>query len=187
MALEVTVNKRPEVPNSEYSSNQSASGLLHRIHALEVKDPAFAFRWFVYVPDAGGLYQCIAEKLTATFPKVPAKSRFTSGRVNYFPDNNEIDGLTITFYETYDYDVTRWLSRWCGKIVHEDGSYGVPNDYKKEIIAQLLLPGSDTPSLTLTYKGAWPTDRGAYNLAYDDESGRITVEAQFSVDELTMS
>lgn len=177
MALEITVNKSP---------TNSSGGVLNRIHAFGLKDPALTQRWFLYVPDAGDLYQCIAEKITATFPKIPAKSRFTHGRMNYFPDNNEIDGISVTFYETYDYDVTRWLSRWRGRVVHEDGTYGVPSDYKKDVTAQMFLPGSEQPALTLVYKGAWPTDKGAFEFSYEDDSGRIMVEAQFSVDEVEL-
>lgn len=180
--LIVPLKKRPETP----VTRNSYGNILNRERVFNLKDPALPTRWFVNVPDGGDIYTIVAEKITATFPKIPAKSRFTSGRMQYYPDNNEIDGLTITFYETYDYDVTRWLSRWRGRVVHKDGSYGIPVDYKKEITAQLYLPGSDTPSVTCVYKGAWPTDQSAFNLSYEDEANRIMVEAQFSVDELEM-
>lgn len=161
--------------------------MLNRINALNAPDPAVNFRWFVTVPDGGQGYDYVAERITATFPKVPAKARFTHGRQNYYPDNNDIDGITIAFYETYDFRVTKWLSRWRGRIVHPDGTYGVPRDYQRDIIADLYLIGSNAPVLTLTYKKCWPTDQGAFDLSYEDETGRIIVEVQFATNQVDQS
>ena len=161
--------------------------MLNRIHAINAPDPALNFRWFVRVPNSGYGYDYVAERITATFPKVPAKGRFTHGRQNYYPDNNDIDGLTIAFYETFDYRVTKWLSRWRGLMLHADGTYGVPKDYYKDIVAELYMPGDNDAALTLTYKDCWPTDQGAFDLSYEDEVGRIVLEAQFSTNRVELS
>lgn len=160
---------------------------LNRIHALGAPDPALSTRFFCFFPDVGeDIYMALALKVQATFPKVPAKSRHTHGSVRYFPDNNEIDGLSITFYETYDFKVTKWLSRWRGLIVHEDGSYGVPTDYQKDIVVQCFLPGSDSPAMVFTYKECWPTDQNPFDLQYEDENGHLLIDAQFSTNKVEM-
>lgn len=161
--------------------------ILDKIHALNAPDPALKSRFYVYVPDITDLYQCVVETIQPTFNKIPAKPRFTAGRNEYFPDNNDIDGLSITFYETFDFKVTAWLSRWRSKIVHPNSTYGLPKEYKRDILVHVYSYDSEHPLIIMKYIGCWPTDQNPFNLAYEDETGRLQVDAQFSVDGLELS
>lgn len=157
-------------------------GILDRTYALYAPDPALPFRFYVVVPDTNGLYNCVVEQVQATFRKIPAKPRFSAGSNDYYPDNNDIDGLSITFYETFDYRVSAWLSRWREKVVRADGSYGLPTEYKKDITVYAYNYNSESPVLTIVYKDCWPTDQSPFAFSYDNVEGRLMVEAQFSVD-----
>lgn len=161
--------------------------ILDRLHALYAPDPSLKSRFYVYVPDTNDPYHCVVETINATFNKIPAKPRFGGGSNTYFPDNNDIDAITITFYETYKYQVCAWLSRWRALIVKPDGSYGLPPEYKRDFRVALFNYNNEEPTLTLTYKGCWPTDQNPFALAYEDAEGRLQVEATFSVDNLEMS
>lgn len=161
--------------------------ILDRIHALYAPDPALKFRFYVHVPDVDDMYSCVVDTISATFPKVPAKARFGGGSNTYFPDTNDIDGLSITFYEAYDYRVTAWLSRWRAKVVKPDGTYGLPPEYKRDITVMMFNYSVETPVMTMTYKDCWPTDQNPFALSYEDSEGRLQVEAQFAVDNLELS
>ncbi len=158
--------------------------LLSREIALSVPDPALSTQWVLRVPFVNSTIQVVAEKVTATFSKVPATARFNTGSNTYYPGTNDIDALSITFYETYDYRVSQWLRQWRLLVVHDDGNYGVPAEYKKKMFVQMYSSQGNIAQ-TLTYHGTWPTDKEAISLSYDDETGRITVDAQFSVDSMS--
>lgn len=156
--------------------------ILDRFNALNAPDPALKFRFYVYVPDTTDSYHCVVENITATFVKIPSKPRFNGGSNSYYPDTNDIDGLSITFYEAYDYRVSAWLSRWRALVVRSDGFYGIPSEYKKTIMIHAYNNNSENPTLKLQYSGCWPTDQQPFEFSYEDATGRMTVQAQFSVD-----
>lgn len=160
--------------------------VLSRAFALNVDDPALKENFFVRVADTTSQYQLLAERVTATFPKTPAQARFGGGKNTYFPATCEQDGISIAFYETYDYKTTAWLSKWYNEIIDENGNYGYPTKYKKTIVVEAYLPGEDRITMKMTYFGCWPTDRNSFEYTYEDESGRQTVEVQFSVDRMKL-
>lgn len=157
--------------------------LMLRDRALSAPDPALSTLWLVQVPFNSSVTFLVAEDCTATFPKIPAESRFANGEHRYRPGFKDIDGLSITFYETYKYEVSEWLRLW-QNMIYKDGIYGVPSDYAAPITVTLYSKHQSAPVRTLKYLNAWPTDRGPYQLNYNEETGRTTVQAQFSVDGL---
>ena len=158
--------------------------MLNRQYALNAVDPALSTRWYVMVPGATSPTFAVAESVTATFRKIPAKSRYRTGKNSNYADNSEIDGLTIVFFETSDFQVTKWLRTWREMVFHPDGTYGLPVQYKKDIFVQMLGIENNNVQLSLKYTGAWPTDQSPWTLDYEDATGRVKVEAQFSVDEM---
>lgn len=158
---------------------------LERDFALSAPPPALKSLWKVQVNFAQSVSFLVAESMSPTFTKVPAEAHFTGGSNDYYPGNADIDGLSITFYEVHNHLVGNWLTAWQKKIYDPQSHvFGLPAEFKADIIVNLYSRQSRQPTKVLTYKGCWPTDRGPYELSYDDETGRITIVAQFAVDEL---
>lgn len=157
--------------------------LLLRERALSAPDPALTTLWMVRVPFDSSLTFLAAEDCAPTFPKIPAEARFAQGEQRYYPGYKDIDGLSITFYETNDYKVSEWLMQW-QKRIFNNGVYGLPRDYMMPIIVTLYSKHQSKPVRTLSYQRAWITDRGPYQLNYSEETGRLVVQAQFAVNGL---
>ena len=149
--------------------------------ALAAPDPALSALWLIQVPFNTSVKFLAAESVTATFPKIPAEARFAAGEHVYVPGFKDIDGISITFYETDKHEVSEWLMKW-QRLVFYKGVYGSPPSYKKQVVVSLYSVGRTKPTRILTYKNVWPTDRGPYELTYSEETGRLVVQGQFSVD-----
>lgn len=138
---------------------------------------------------AGGLggfigpqQRIIAEQVSFSYANTGQNKRFGGGKSTYYPDMTEISGASLTFYEDVNYSVTRYLFQWKGAIFGDDGSYGLPGDYKRDITLECFSYTNDSsPVLVGTLKGCWPTDQSPLDLNYTSE-GRVTVQCQFSVD-----
>ena len=158
-------------------------GMITRDAALAMESPALNTLWRLTVPFVQYDTHIFAENMSATWPKIPSRPRATAGSNTYYPEVMDIDGISATFYETERHDVTRWFANWQSLICDSDGNYGVPKDYKKDCVAELFARTElSSPILTLRYSGVWPTDKSPYQLSYDDETGRLTVEVQFATD-----
>lgn len=158
---------------------------LERNFALDAPDPALTTLWKLQIPFGDSVNFLFAESITATFQKIPAEARFSEGSNMYYPGNADVDGISIAFYETHDHLVGSWLVEWQKMVFNNSGGvYGAPINYKKPIIANLYSKHSKKPIKVLTYEGCWPTDRGPYELNYEEETGRIKIQAQFSVDDV---
>lgn len=160
--------------------------MLDRLDAEAAPDPALNTLWLLEIPfaDSTGLI-LYAERMQVTFPKTPFRPRYNEGSNSYFPETSDIDGINITFYEAADFRVTNFIKLWRKLIKDADGNYGMPDTYKKEIHAKLFSQDNmSSPIKTLKYIGCAPTDQTAFELQYDDATGRITVEVQFSVDSM---
>lgn len=160
--------------------------MLYQQFALGAVDPALSTRWYVLVPGATSPTFAVAESVNVTFRKIPSKSRYRTGKNANYADNSEIDGITIVFFETADFQVTKWLKKWREMVFHPDGTYGLPAQFKKDITVQLLGIDSMSPKMTVKYTGCWPTDQSPWALDYEAADGRIKVEAQFAVDDMEM-
>lgn len=159
--------------------------MLYRQYALQAPDPALSTRWYMIVPDVKSATMCVAENATLTFQKIPAKQRYRQGKMMNYADTSSVDGINISFYETNDYQVSRWLQAWRLQVFNpRTGVYGMPSRYKKTIEAHLLGIDSLEPKLSLIFTGCFPTDQNTWEVQYDDATGRLKVEAQFSVDDV---
>lgn len=156
--------------------------MLNFTSAINIKDPALVSRWFLSVPDVEGPYHCIAETVELPFDKNQPKGRHFQGTQRFYPDFRDIDGVTVVFYETHDFQVTRWLNNWRKQIYRSNGTFGLPSEYKKSMYAYMYSLTSNSPILTYHIRGCWPTDKIPYNLTHEDEEGRIQTACLFSVD-----
>lgn len=160
-------------------------GIMSRDMAMSIASPALSTLFIVRVPFITTLVEVVAEQVTATVPKIPSTPRTSNGSNTYFPGVEDVDGISITFYETEDYAVSNWLMKW-RKLVYDNdtGFYGLPKDYYKPIYVDAYSTSSTSPIRSLQYIDCWPTDQGPYEYNYAEETGRITVAAQFSVNDM---
>lgn len=156
-----------------------------RDYAIQAPDPALTSLWLVQIGNGGAVTYLIAEQMTATFPKIPANARFSSGSNNYFPGLKDVDSVSITFYESHDYQVSQWLKTWALQVCDENGNYGAPSVYKQTICLNLFSKPSSKPVQVVNYQGCWPTDKNAFELNYSDDTGRLVVQATFAVDSVS--
>jgi len=123
--------------------------------------------------------------VTVGFTKIPAKARHGGATNTYFPDFNDIGTLSVTFYETKDYDCLKWLTEWRKKVVDPvTGIYGVPDEYKVTATLELYSfeEGASTPVVTYNLEGVWPSEVPDFTGSYDDSEGRVKWPVVFSVD-----
>ena len=158
---------------------------LDQFHNL--KPPAPTWKYLVYlpnnIPETNRIEPVYVENGTFTFPTVDSDARFNSGSYEYFPQFNNIDAIDITFIETEDYDITNFMYKWFGLVVHEDdGTYGIASEFKRQIRV-VLLNEQGTEKANITYNGAFPTRRSTLNLGSEDNF--VRVEQNFSVDSST--
>lgn len=158
--------------------------MLERYLAHSLPDPAQSNLWYLICPFTNGqVYHVLAERVSITFPKNAFRPRPADGKFKYYPETSDLDGINVTFYETFDYRVLAWLNSWRKLIKDDDGNYHPPALFKKEMIVRLYdRINLTSPRVTITYEGVAPSDQTPFELGYDDETSRITVEAQFSVD-----
>jgi hypothetical protein len=157
--------------------------VLNRLSALSAPEPALTSLWKVMIDSGSTLL--LAESMTLSWIKVPAEGRFAGGKNQYFPGFAEMDGLAITFYETHDHAVGKWLQEWQRQIYDPATEiYGIPGAYRKKITANLYSKYSQQAAKAVTYVDCWPTDRGPYELNYSDDTGRIVIQAQFAVNKV---
>ena len=151
-----------------------------------IKDPAIQTRWRVLMPDQKREWQYMAESVEAVFRGVSSKARYSQAKSRHFPDASEIDTLNINFYETYDFEVTKYLYKWRHKIRSVDGFYGMPQDYERDIYVDMLHYDIDKPIARFKYLKCWPIDASPLSLNYEDSTGRVQVSATFRVDEMQL-
>ena len=147
-----------------------------------------SWRFWVQLPDLEGVSpppQVIVVGGNFSHPHVDSEARFRSGSYNYFPQFNDIEAIDIEFMETEDYEVTQYLYNWFGLVVHDDGTYGLPDIYKKEIYLYLLghEDAGGSHKYLIRYNGAFPTRRASVDPVENDDF--IRVSCNFSVDSNT--
>lgn len=113
-------------------------------------------------------------------PKFNPVPIFGGGTNKYYAGNQDIDQVTITFFENYRTEVIEYLDTWINFIRDENGIYSLPSEYKKRLSFKLLdITGKTASKIVLT--GCWPT--GGYQLALDHASNDIlTIPVTLSVD-----
>lgn len=161
-------------------------------HVLNRPDPLLNFRWIVEtVPfgegtDAAGRGFKVGpeyvETFELTFNNVKVDGVFFGGGYNYFPGFHDVSAFNITFYGDSGGNVLRWLNHWKSQVKDfNTGLYNLPPAYKRDWVIILLdAQGNDVASYQCS--GSWPADTGQLTLDYNDGNGRISLNQNFSVD-----
>ena len=128
-------------------------------------DPSF------YIKEVQGL----------TLPNVEREAFYEGGRETYFPSGESINSFTLVFYQDASKRVPNYIFDWKRKIVHEDGTKGLPAEYKNDITIK-LRNGLNVVVYEMILQGCFPTIHAGWNLNSQSENLELTQE--FSCDRM---
>ncbi len=104
---------------------------------------------------------------------------FGGAKNNYYAGNQDIDQVTINFYENYKAEVTKYIMEWLGMIRRLDGIYSLPSEYKKSMGVELFdVAGQFVMRVELI--DIWPI--GGQQLTLDMSASLLTIPVTFAVD-----
>lgn len=161
---------------------------ISRERVIQLGAPAPDWLYFVRMPNvagAGNSGDVIAEQISFPHKNIPANPRFGGATNTYYPGTSDVSSASISFYETEDYIVTRYLKAWQRLVKDENDVYGMPIDYKKNIMFELYSREGRVTNVGILI-GAWPTNISNFDVNYAS-SGKLTVSCNFSIDDSEMS
>lgn len=167
-------------------------GLLRRSLLMSLKDPALNSRWYCFIGgDTSNLknkFMVVAEMASLPSPSTPAMPRQYGGMNRYYAGVKDFPPMSLTLYETHDFEAKRYLEEWRGGVVSDKGIFGLPRDYKRPVtIEQYSGQSSDMPVRTLTYEECWPTDEQPQELNYTEVDGRLVISIELANHGYTVS
>jgi hypothetical protein len=145
------------------------------------RDPFMTFRWTAYQLPFN-LDPRYVEKVSIPWPRFESIPIYGSGTNNYYHSVQDVDPITVTFYEDAELTITKMLLQW-RELIQTDGYYGLPVDYKKNLGFYLLGTTDDTALMDIQAQGAWPSSIENFDLAYD-ASERLPISVTFTIDSL---
>src|SRR6478736_5111464 len=120
-------------------------------------DPAPSWMWTMDILRGNLIAVSALRVLEVTFPftYIDAEARYRGGTTIYFPGKNNIDKVTVSFYETEDFAILQAIKWWQGLIVNNDSVHALPKDYMGNIVLTLHdNTGQQRASCNLA--GCWP-------------------------------
>lgn len=161
--------------------NQRASGILggpleliDRNQSKHGNSPKDRFNPSFQVEEVQGL----------ALPGVDREAFYEAGRNRYKPGLEDQNPFTIIFHQDASSKIPEYIMKWKRRIVAEDGSKGLPNDYKKTIVVH-FLNGRKQSVLKITLEGCFPTISTGYNLA-SSSSENVKLGQEFSYDRMLL-
>jgi hypothetical protein len=111
--------------------------------------------------------------------------QYVAGMHIKFPKDYDVPPLVMTLYEETDFSALKYIQKWRRKIIDNDGNYGIPKDYKKDLTVVINdLEGGD--AISVTYIGCFPTHVMGYQL--DSGIGHFLMTiVNFSVDKVRLT
>lgn len=155
--------------------NQRASGILGGpLELIDREDPNKRFNPSFQVEEVQGL----------TLPGVDREAFYEAGRNVYYPGLEDQTPFTIIFHQDASDKIPNYIKKWKRRVVAEDGSKGLPYDYKRSITVQ-LLNGLKEVVLEMKMEGCFPTISSGYNLA-SSNSENLKFGQEFSFDRMVL-
>ena len=119
------------------------------------------------------------------FDHAPA---FREATRTYYPGFNDVNSLSVTFFEDSQYRVHRMLNNWLSLIRNKFGLYSLPKSYKGTMLVAgypansgRSAGGTQSPTYVFRVTGLFPTTQPPTDYSYDS-NGRLTIPMEFSVD-----
>lgn len=157
---------------------------------LERRDPLLLFKWYatsVPFAELGPIGPEYIETIEIPFNNVKSEPVFRGGGYVYFPGFHDVSAFNVTFYADAQGRSLKYLMQWKDKIKNfKTGIYALPGAYKRDWQVALLAPDGTTVA-TAKLIGCWPADTNQINLDYNDGSGRVPLNQNFSVDDMEFS
>lgn len=147
-------------------------------------DPLPMFKWRVKVlpKKQFGVDESYVESVDLSWNNIKAGGHFAGGGYTYFPEFHDISAFSINLYADAEGRSLKYINSWKSKVKNFDtGLYGLPKDYKDNLIVQ-LRDNKDVPIVEVTLQGVWPSDLGNVSLDYSDGSSRVVWNLTLSVD-----
>ena len=152
---------------------------------LTTPEPAPLWRHQIQFPEINGIAIPPAQVVggSFTFPFVDAEARAHSGSYTYYPQFNNIDAIDVTFLETEDYTITKYLYRWLDLVFSgEDGTYSESARFKRNIVL-IMNNNRGDEAFRVIYNGTFPTRINQIDPSENEEYYRVS--CNFSVDSNT--
>jgi hypothetical protein len=157
--------------------------------ASNILKPAPAWRFYCTLPTISGssvlngqTLSFLIENLQAPNVGVSFEAAPYNAGERQFAVMRTIDALQISFAETTNFDVMKYLRAWKNLIIDDVGNFGLPASYKQNI---QLQPLDETGEAILTYswQGCAPSHIDV--ITFDGStSHHVLVNATFTVDSL---
>jgi len=120
------------------------------------------------------------ERISCPMPGINFEPAVFNSGERQFPNLRTIGAITISFIEDTNYSILQYLRAWKNLIIDDDGNYGLPASYKKQI---QLQPYDETgqSNITLSWSFCAPSQIEPYD--FDGSQTRhVTCSVTFVVD-----
>jgi hypothetical protein len=103
-------------------------------------DPARQFFFLVRFPADEVAIDVSMVKSVSELPlwEFSTVQQFQGRDRSHYPDKRSIPDLSIVFYEMVDDTIKRFFLQWSGKVVNENGIYGLPKNWRKWVEIETL-------------------------------------------------
>lgn len=126
-----------------------------------------------------------AASIRIPFESLQSSTVRTQARLRNFPDQVNVDSVSITFFEDYNYTILSYLEKWRKSIVNECGIFRLPegeDGYCRDIYAYLF----DTvglPKGSVKFENCYPQQISPID--FNSESQAVKIECSFAVNRIT--
>lgn len=180
-------------PSSSSAPGNSFAGMAARGDSLQ------NWSWYCLAPDINtdnGLVKLPWYYVqTSNLPQrnISANSIYRNGRAVYYPENYNIADLTLGLFLDTSGLAMKWIEAWKSRVVGNldptistnQGGWGLPADYKKNVNIMLLSPAKQE-MLNIKYINCYPTDTQITDLA-SNESNPMVLTVQLKVEDIDIS
>jgi hypothetical protein len=144
-------------------------------------DPAPDWMWTMDILRGGSVLLSNLHVLEVQFPflYLEVEGRYRAGTYIFFPGKNNIDKVTVSFYETEDFFVLQAFTLWQSLIVDDDNIHALPKDYLGSCVLT-CYDGAGNQRIQCNLSGCWPAQLSDWSLNYSS-SNHLQVQVQFSV------
>lgn len=175
-------------------SSPGPTGRRGVLKAMESRsDPLMNFNWYAEMPDLNPKFSAdvthlsweFVEEASPPLPEMELMSNYRAGKNYHFPKQYNLGTLGLKMYEDSHGTSTAYLDTWQKCIFNPDtGLFYNPVDFKRPIKIW-ILDVAKLSVMCLVYTGCWPTRVEPIQLS-SDQSARVIMGAEFSVDNLTI-
>jgi hypothetical protein len=112
------------------------------------------------------------------FQSIPV---FAAATNSYFPGTQDVGGPSLTVYDNINLDALNYFNAWLSLIKNSDGTYNLPQDFKKSF-SIILYDTTGRQVKKVRFESCWP--EGGFTYAFDDSSQAMTTTITFAMDSL---